>query len=352
MFLSSVVDNVLKALSSMDLWIAIVKSLGIILLAFFLRKLHILGENTGKVVTKIVLVISLPALAFMSFMKDITISQFQTALFSFVYGFVIYTLFILLAKLVCRKIEEPRRKVIEVLLVFGSTTFFGQPIVSAVFPEAFLDSNMFNIAYRVFLYSYCFLAISEVKGSSIAKTLKKIFFNPIIIATFLGFIFWSLQLILPSSMKINASGDSYHFFRIDKTLPWLAPTLTTLGNLSSPLAWIAIGATIGTISFKKAAMDKMAWGYSFIKVFLVPTISLCFLFLINLIMPVSFTVVVATTILWATPPATVAVSYCINYDKETVFASNCSLLGTLVAILGIPFWIIVLTIIQNTAIFL
>lgn len=37
------------------------------------------------------------------------------------------------------------------------------------------------------------------------------------------------------------------FYRIDITSPWLFKPLTYLASLSSPLAWLAIGSTLGEI---------------------------------------------------------------------------------------------------------
>ena len=54
---------------------AIFSSVAIILLGFYLRKKEILNSNASKMLTKLVLTISLPALAFTSFMKDITESS-------------------------------------------------------------------------------------------------------------------------------------------------------------------------------------------------------------------------------------------------------------------------------------
>jgi predicted permease len=51
------------------------------------------------------------------------------------------------------------------------------------------------------------------------------------------------------------------------------------------------------------------------------------------------------------PPATVAVGYCINFDKEKEMASHISLIGTLCAIVGIIVWLIVLTVIGSTGFF-
>ena len=55
--------------------------------------------------------------------------------------------------------------------------------------------------------------------------------------------------------------------------------------------------------------------------------------------------------MWAVPPATVAITYCIDSNKEAVFASSCSLIGTLVSVAFIPVYIILLTVIQSAVIF-
>ena len=55
--------------------------------------------------------------------------------------------------------------------------------------------------------------------------------------------------------------------------------------------------------------------------------------------------------MWAVPPATVAVTYCINSNKEATFASSCSLITTFVAVIFIPIYMILLTVLQSLAIF-
>ena len=198
---------------------------------------------------------------------------------------------------------------------------------------------------------------------SFKKILKKIFVNPVIIATFLGFILWSLQLVGDASdtnnwwvVTVNGVGNlpaTGAFWNIKVSLPPVYQTMNTLGGLSSPLVWIAIGCTLGKVSFKSAASDKSVWAYSFIKLIAAPVLNFVFLLLINLIpgIHVTFNTVAATTLMWATPPATVAVTYCINSNKESTFASSCSLIGTFLAVVFIPIYMILLTVIQNVGIF-
>lgn len=382
MMTNDVGKNVLEALTSVNLWIAIVKSLLIISIGFVLTKTKVLPDGTAKILTRVVMMISLPCLAFASFMTSIDVKSFNSALFAFIYGFIIYILLILISKFLFLWIKDSfKRKVVSVLFVFGSTTFFGQPLILAVFPSAFNDSSMFNVAFRVFLYSYGYYAIcgdsinqksgnscndqedKEKRKINLKTTFKKIFLNPIIIATFLGFGLWALQLIGDSSntsnwwvVTVNGVNNipvSGAFWNISVSVPWLFQTINTLGSLSSPLVWIAIGCTLGKVSIREAAQDKIVWIYSILKVVFVPIINLVFLYLLNLIpgITVSFNTLVATTLMFAVPSGAVALSYCISCNKEAALASSCSLISTFVSVVLIPLYIVMLTLIQNVGIF-
>lgn len=375
-------QNIASALSSMSLWTAVAKSVLIILVGFIFTKTKIFPENTGKVLTKVVMTVCLPCLAFGSFMTNITTDDFESCITSFVYGFGIYIVLIFLSKLIFLWVKDPtKRKVMEILFIFGSTTFFGQPLIQAVFPTAYNDSSMFNIAYRVFLYSYAFYVICYAKDANqevaaeatdglatqqapakqkmdVKVILKRIFVNPIIIATFVGFILWSLQLIDSKAESgnwwiVTVNGTSGCFWNIKVSLPWLYNTINTLGGLSSPLVWIAIGCTLGKVSFKDAVKDKDVWIFSFLRVIALPALNFGILFLLNLIpnLNITFNLVAATTLMWAVPPATVAITYCISSNKHATFASSCSLLGTLISVCFIPVYMILLTVIQSAQIF-
>ena len=88
---------------------------------------------------------------------------------------------------------------------------------------------------------------------------------------------------------------------------------------------------------------------------MLPLINLVFLFVLAAIPGlgdfVSFDLVAASTLMWATPAATVAVGFCLSSGKDDVFASSCSLISTLTAVVLIPVWMVVLTVIQTMAIF-
>ncbi|MTP16687.1 AEC family transporter, partial [Turicibacter sanguinis] len=297
------------------------------------------------------------ALAFTSFMKDINGEQLKQGMSMLVWGFAIYLILIPLTKIMFAKVKGDKQDVYRVLTIFGSTTFFGTPIVTAVYGAVgTMYSNIFNIAYRVFLYSYAFIKMSGTKmdKENFKKNMKEIFLNPIILATFFGLFIWLCQDMLPQvNVTVNGEVKQYAFLRLDQTLPWFYKALDYLKALASPLAWISIGATLAEVPFKDAISQKDAWGYSFIKVLFIPVINLVLLVLVNQfgILPVSFEGMATTVIMMAAPTATVAAAYAINYDREALFTSNCSLLSTVVAVIAMPIWIVVLELIKTLGLF-
>jgi len=367
----SVGSNLGKAFTSEKLWVNICKTVIFILLGFLFTKKKKLPPETGKVLTKFVMNVCLPCLAFCSFMSPWTVQGGIDALVNFVLGFVLYLLFIFIGKLFFCWVKDPdKRLVLGVLFAFGSTTFFGYPLVVAIYGSAAgNDFNIMNVAYRVGLYSYAYLAISGLsigkdKNTSFGAILKKVFLNPILIATFAGLLLWVLQAIPAVNcvrkdfLTTNTSKVMVAPWRFDVTTPWLFQPFQTLGNLSSTIILFAIGCTLGSTSLASAVKDKYAWIWTGLKVLVAPAIVLGILAILQAIgIAADFNKLVSLDTLhsciftWMVPPATVAVGYCIAYDKEKEMASHISLVGTLGSVVGILIWVLVLTVLDGSGFF-
>jgi malate permease and related proteins len=340
---------------------SITSTIFIILLGFYLRKQNIFTDKYGKILSKIVLSVALPALAFNSFMQPIdneTLSQGMNVL---IWGILVYIILILVTPIPYAKYPKEQRDVLAILTTFGSTTFFGIPIVGAVFgAKGIMYSSIFNIGYRIFLYSYAYIKMSGLKME--ASNLKKMFVNPVVIATFLGLVLWIVQNYVPQvavtqavNGVINPEAPTVRvaFYRIDQTAIWLYKPLQYLANLASPLAWLSIGATLGSTSFKEAASNKTSWYYSLNKVVLVPVLNLLVLMILTItkLLPVSYVALGTIVIMMATPTAAVASSYAISFDREAVMSSNASLVSTILAVIAMPLWIALLGVLSQMGIF-
>lgn len=329
---------------------AISSSVLIILFGFYLRRKGVFKDGTAKILTDVILSASLPALAFNAFMQDINKTSLMQGINLLIWGFAIYIILIFITKLIYIKYNGDKKVVLEILTTFGSTTFFGIPIISAVYgATGVMYASIFNIAYRVFLYSYAYIKMSGIKADK--NNIKQMFLNSIVLATFLGMFIWVFQDSFP---QITIGEKSYAFLRIDKTAFWLFKPMTYLAALSSPLAWLAIGAKLADISLVEAISSRDSWIYSFIKVLVVPFINLIALYILTVtnILPISFVGLASVIIMMATPTATVAAAYAIKFDKESVLTSNCSLLSTIFSVICMPLWIVVLEIIKSLNIYM
>lgn len=328
---------------------AIFSTIFIICMGYYARRKNIVSDQGSKVLSSILLSIALPALAFKAFMVDIKPETFKSGINVLIFGFVAYVLLIVLAKIFYFNKKGDLKDTLVILTAFGSTTFFGIPIINGLFGnDGVLYANVFNIAYRVFLYSYALIVMSGVKFER--KNLKQIFLNPIIIATFVGLFIWLFQKSLPQFTMLVAGNEvSYTYFRLDKSLPWVFKGIEYLGNLSSPLAWLAIGMTLASISLKEAITEKLTIVYAFFKLLVIPAVFLLLLVILNNFgITFDYNAIAAIVIMLATPPATVAVAYAIKFEKEAVLASNISLVNTVLAVFAIIFWVLVLAILHSS----
>ena len=369
--LNALEDNLVNALTSTNLWTNICKTVVFILLGFFFTRRKLLPDTTGKILTKFVMAICLPCLAFTSFMSDFSLQGGIDAIVNFVLGFALYILFIFLGKLLFLWVKDAqKRQILGVLFAFGSTTFFAYPLIASIYGAGAGNAfNLMNVAYRVFLYSYAYLAVAGIKVGHDEKLsskaiVKKIFLNPIVLATFAGLILWVLQaipgvgIVHSDWLTTNVSEKLVAFWRVDVTLPWFFQAAKTLGGLSSTIILFAIGCTLGGTNIKEAAKDKYAWIWAVLKTVVAPLIVLGILFAIEGIAKasgnpgvISADTLHSTIFTWMVPPATVAVSYCINFDKEKEMASHISLISTFTAVVGIVIWVLVLTLIDSTGFF-
>lgn len=345
-----ILEIVKTTLTDMSILSSITSTIFIILLGFFLRKKEIFNDQVGKLLSKVVLTVALPALALNSFLQDINKDSLTEGMNILIWGLLIYIILIFATKPLYLKFKDDQQTTLQVLTIFGSTTFFGIPIVGAIYGvEGVLYASIFNIGYRIFLYSYAYIKMSGLKME--INNIKEMFLNPIVIATFLGLFIWIFQGSLPQVTVAATDGtlSQFAFLRIDETAVWLYKPVTYLAGLASPLAWLSIGATLGAIKFNTALTDRTSWIYSFNKVIIVPVINIILLAVLQLtgILTMSAVSVGVVVIMMATPTATVAAAYAISFDKDAVLASNASLLSTITAVLMIPIWIIIINLISS-----
>lgn len=315
-------------------------SLSLILLGIYFGKKRQIGSIAASVLSEIVLTISIPALCVTAFLQDFSSQTLREGLNLLIWSLVLHVILMAGTGIFYLKYKGEKKLTLEILTIFGGVTVFGIPIAQALYGNlGVVYASIYCIAYRVFLYTYGYAKMADIRLTR--KNLTAIFLNPVVITTFVSLTLWGFQEYLP---QVSVTGKDYSIFRIDKTMFWLYKPLSYLAGLCSPLAWLATGLKLAEVSFSEGVRSKDAWYYSLIKVIALP---LVVYFIIQLagvfgILPLSTLAMRIIMIMMSTPAASVVIAYAIKYDKDPYLASRCSLLSTLVSIIMLPFIIIFL----------
>ena len=197
-------------------------------LGFWLKKVQFLDENTTSKLNQLVFKIFLPALLFIDLAKEDFASIWDTKLV--VFCFVVTVLSIAAAAVLSllSKDRAERGEIIQAAYRSGAATL-GIVFMTNIYDNASMVALMiigsvplYNVAAVVILYLTSPQNAHHSKEELWKKTAKNVVTNPIIIGIALGML-WSI-------------------FRLPQPVIF-TKTITYLGNMASPLALIALGAS-------------------------------------------------------------------------------------------------------------
>lgn len=326
----------------------------IILIGFIFTKKKILSEVTAENLSKIILFLAIPALSYNAFMQDMDSKKLNQSMSLLIWSIIIHLALIFISSIIFKKYGKSEKDVLRMITIFGSTTVFGIPVIQAVYGDlGAMYASVFNLPYRALLYTYGYITISEVKLKK--ENIGKIISNPVIVATFLGMGVWIFQKYLPQ-IPINENGiiRSYGILRIDKTAYWLFKPMQYLAALNAPLSWLSIGITLAGVPLGETLKSKISWKYSILKVSIIPIVLISLFVGLKFIVgyEISYIAVATIVIMMATPAATVIATYAINFRKEQLLVSSCSLASSILAVLMIPAFIVLVEILKVMGIFI
>ncbi|ATZ16363.1 hypothetical protein JN01_0596 [Entomoplasma freundtii] len=372
--------EVLKiTLSNTKFWGTIIVAALVISLGYFLEKRHIMPDKWEKVIVKITLFIGLPAMILKNFMVDLDTQNFNNLLVLLIIGFLAYILLTLLGRLVFIKYQAKAQDALIMCAVCPSVLYFGFPMAEAlansnqqeVLKQA---TNFFNIAfwfylswYSLYVYQRPHFATIQSKqerrqlSRKIAKSLLK---NPIMIALIGGLVLWLMQMI-PGIKIIHVTDNgwntispgNYSVTRLDALIPGFNQAVTILGALPTPLAWLSIGILIARSPLLEALKDKAAWLASSFKMLIVPLVTVgLFVFFawfgqITNLYEIPKIALIVSILMMASPTATAMASYAILYQKEAQRSAKICTQTTFLALITMPFWAVITSLIGETNLF-
>lgn len=291
-----------------------------ILIGFVLVRVGALRPDAAGVLSKLENTLFIPALVMGTFMKNFTVDTLNQAwkllLFSLAIEVVVIPLSILFSRL-CGK-DSDERNIITYGLAFSNFGFMGNAVVSAVFPEYFMEYVIFTLVLWVFIYGWAVpaLLIPKEGKQSIGQRVKS-FCNPMFIGMILGIVISLTGIKLPTGV---------------------VSVIDTAGACMSPIAMILTGITVASIDLKKAFSSWNIYVVTFLRLLVFPLAALG----IFSLLPLSDAFVVCAFCSLAMPLGLSPVVIPAGYGKDTSGAAAMALVSHLLSAITIPVMFILL----------
>ncbi|WP_294373174.1 AEC family transporter [uncultured Clostridium sp.] len=215
----------------------------IILTGFILYKKGIINDKGTLQLTNILLWIVNPMLMVTRYQMEFSKEKFIELVISLGLSFIIIALSIMVAKIFNKK----GNGIDQFATAFSNSGFMGIPLVSSILGvDSIFSLSAYIVCFNLLSYTYGIYLVSNDKSQ---VSLKKIIFNPAVIAVGIGMIIFISPVKLPA-MVYNA--------------------FDSLGNINTPLAMLILGTYIAQSKISELFTNKHIYYISFLKLIVVP----------------------------------------------------------------------------------
>lgn len=272
---------------------------------FILYKKHIITNDGAKDMGKLLIYIILPSAIVNSYNMDFSNEKAFMLLLSF-----LAALFTLFLSVIISRIFFKSKPIEGFGAAFSNAGFMGIPLISSVIGEdmvycaaAFVAIlNILQWTYGVFL----------ITGKKTAISVKKIFFNPVIISFTLGIVLFFLPVRLPL---------------------FISEILGTVSQMNAPIAMVIIGFYMAQISFKELFISRNGYAVSAVRLLIIPLMTT----LLAAVMPFgNFAFKLTIIILAAAPIGSNVAVYAQIYGGNYKAAAGEVVLSTLLSVITMP----------------
>ena len=287
----------------------------LIAIGFLLAKLGVLPDTAAKTLARLENFVFVPCLILGTFLEHFNaerLSQYATLLLiSCAINLVVVPLAIVAARLLTK--EKYERNIFTYGLVFSNFGFMGNAVVSALFPEIFLDYLIFTLPlwFLIYLWGVPSLLISDADEKQTVGTRLKALINPMFIAMLVGMALGLLRVPMPS---------------------FVGTAITSLGNCMSPVAMLLTGVTVSAISFRKTFTNGKIFGVSLVRLVVLPLL----FWLCAKAIPLGEVAYICAVCSLAMPLGLNTIVIPSAYGKDTTVASGMAIVSHLLACVTIP----------------
>jgi predicted permease len=294
----------------------------LIAIGYILVRLNALPTGSASVLSRLESKLFIPSLALATFMNNFTVERLSEygvlLLLSFALFAVVMPLAMLFARLIYGK-DEYLKKIATYGLSFANFGYMGNAVMSAIFPEIFLEYSIFCMPLWIMIYVWgipALLISGDGKTSGIMGRIKPLL-NPMFAAMLVGAV-------------IGLSGLTPHIPASVKNV------VEVSGNCMSPIAMLLTGMTVAESDLKKMLTAPRTYLLSAIRLLAFPIVFILIFALIPKGDIINNTFLISAVAALSMPLGLNTIVVPKGYGKDTTDAAGMALISHTLSIGTIP----------------
>jgi predicted permease len=311
--------------NALDLATPFLTILFLLLVGVALRRWRLITLDGARQMTSLVLNVTLPPLIFVALATEITPAEFSRTPLLVVMGFVCPLIGYAVSAAIGRLPLFPpaRRSTLQAAVGMLNTTFVGYPVCQGLLgSRGLFYAVLYDAGFTLLMstLSIWFMSWSSQRGTrSLADSLRDLARSPLMWSVTLGVTWGVLGWPMPA---------------------WFRVPLHTLGQATTPLALLAVGALVRSTEHSTATPQyrvQLRWQLVILtiaRLIVVPAL----VWALVLLLRVEHTAAAVIVLQTAMPTAVATTAMAEQYGGDSAFASAGVILSTFLSVLTLPAW--------------
>lgn len=287
----------------------------IMMVGFYAKKKKFLSNTVDKGLSELLLNITLPFMIVTSFNIKYEAAMVNNAQKILIYSFLIHISLIFISKMLFFKFPSNKQQVFRFITIFSNVGFMGYPVLESIYGgTGVFYAAIFNIPFNLLVWT---VGVMLYTGEKDFKSMRKAMANPALIAVFIGIILFVFSIRLPLPIETS---------------------LKLVGSTTTPISMIIIGSMLAEMKFKNIFSEVSIYYATVVRLLIVPMI----IYVVLKFLKVDELLLNICVILQAMPAAVTTAIIAEKYGGDSLLASQCVFITTIVSVITIPIVILFL----------
>lgn len=285
-----------------------------IFLGYFLYKIGLIDGDFIKKLTKLLLNVTLPAMILASVLEQEGERNMGIVAEVFAVGIAVYVLLPVVGVLLIKLMRFPKEDqgLYAFMMAYSNVGFMGFPLMDALYGQtAVFYAAIINIVFNISVFTCGVMLMNLGKSERKAKLEWKKLLTPGVSVSLLSVVVYLLDMSWPKD---------------------LVSVVSSVGNVTTPLAMVLIGATLATMNIRSIFNDWHVYPFAVVRQVLLP---LAFWPVLKFFIADSF-VLAVVYILLLMPIANTSVLFATEYDGNEQLAAKSVFITTFLSVLTVP----------------